>query len=302
MLYAETSRCSGGAVVCEPRKSHDFATLGLVRRAPTSGQFGADPNLLHSEVADSFGHSPSANTHNLMSWTPTRTREDVVHVVKRFVAKEFTPRSAAGKIAIDESRTRRDRPVRDMSETEFRGEIRAALLSLLAGASPSAPVVRSTTLAADGSYPALRRVAPLRDVAAIVRGRHGRGGSVPAAGAREWRATVAQKLRSIDPTGAEGFALVRAARLRLDLIEIRNALQAVSTKAERQRGGKKAKRGTARAGADLQRDAVKALEEAKSAELASLVKTRAYLRGVDHFLAACTATEEIETYIFGEAR
>lgn len=280
--FMRVSEISCGNVACDPRNQHDFAIVGVgAESASLTPAEAAQPHTTH------------------MSWTPTRTREDVVRMLMRFVDKEFSPRSAAGKMAIDESRTRNIRAV-DMSPVEFQGALRAAVISLLAAARPDAPVVRATAPSSGGEYHKLRSVAPLRSVAQVVTAKSTRCGAYPAAGAREWRATVAQQLRKIDVTGAEGVALVKAARLRLDLIEIRNALQAASTKAERQRGGKKAQRGNARAVADRRKDAVREIEETKSAELASLVKTRAYLRGTDHLLAACTATEEIETYIFGE--
>jgi hypothetical protein len=232
-----------------------------------------------------------------MTWTPTATRADVIRLIARYLRLEFSIRSAAGRLVMDEDRVARKRRVvfdiSEASEAETWDALRIAGIRDAVYAPPADPAREN------GSR--LRRVAPLRDVARIVRVRTTRSVSSGSSNARDWRATVAQKLGSI-PRG-EAVALLTAERLRVRLVITRNRLEAARREHERSRGT--AKRAKARRTATPTRPAESKLSALRSRECADdnqlkgIVRSDEYRRGVTHLLRVCTRSEEVESYLFG---
>lgn len=278
---------------------HDSITLPLVRKASTAGQPGADPAIILREVAGFTGHS-HLPADNSMTWTPSATRADVVRMVARYVRLAFSIRSAAGRLAIDESRISRRRTEQDpidimemswveIVEAQRYGKLRAAVMA----APERRHDVRSTV-----TGDPLRCVAPTRDVAPIVRGRaHGSGNPATGTDARNWRATVAQKLARIPRPQAE--ALLEVANLRMRQEEVTNQLDAVSRAERRMKsGGRNARNIRRHAAARV--DELRSQKTAFSDRLARVVRTNLYRQGVDNLLTVCTKTAEIEQYLLLE--
>lgn len=263
-------------------------TLPLVR---------TDDTLLHEDVAGPSGHSPFFPPTR-MTWTPTATRADVVRMVARYVRLEFSIRSGAGNLVIDESRTAKRRSAKiDLDNLSYEETMDAIVVGQLRQAiyaKPEAPQHLSTHPDSRGYYP-LRRVAPLRDVADIIRSRHKVGGGSQQHDAREWRATVAQKMQRLD-RGAEAD-LLEAEHLRLGLKETRNKLEQERRTAGRlKNGGRNAR--NLRRHADTRVDELRSKEQRDAERLKFIVRTSAYRDGIDALLEICTETEEVETYLF----
>lgn len=267
-------------------------------------------------VAERERSAPFLNespTTKRMTWTPSATREDVLKVVRKYVLLEFSIRSAAGKLAIDESRVAKNASIAveaDCSETEFRQGLQTYLLRRAIYASPEAPTHYPTYdprhLSSDTSGRPLRRVAPLRDVAAIVRPKSSRGSGTPQTSKRDWRASVAQKLakmgRLLMSEGidrADVLVIVEIEKDRQRRVIVRNQLQAERSAAGRLKSGGKATKHQ-RHEADGRVAELRAIDASLTERIQAGVRTRAYRHGIDHLLALCTATPDIERDIFGE--
>jgi hypothetical protein len=275
----------------EPRKAHDFATLELLREAPPT------PAEDQSETD--------------MTDQRTPVREDVVRMLKRFVEVEyFGVRSGSGRLVIDESRMPRKRrgqtaeEIREFVATASAPEVMDAIVTAnirrAVYASPAArneaPTPGPFVMPGDR----LHCVAPRNDVSNVVSIKAGRGGNAAAATDRDaqlWKSTVAAKLARIPKV--EQRAVISAEILRLELVEIRNALQAARTAVERLRGGKKRARVEHRPAED-RRSALAAIEEKKSDQLKALVRTTVYRDGLDRLWYLCAADEAVRVYMFRE--
>ena len=278
---------------------HDFATLELVRRAPSPGQLGADPALLHGIVAGFTGHSPL--TYDAMTWTPGATHADVVRMIAKYVERQFSLPSAAGKMAIDESRVARRQigPIDlEGGHAEVLDRIAAAYIRRVVTALPERRHEKPTPRPGyeyEQSVP-LRNVAPRRDVAQMVKPRSKMGGGRPQVSVRDWCGTIAQKVKE-----AEAGSLVKIEVLRQKRRERRNQL------ADTERACRRMKiLGKATAAARLEREAEAAALRGDirdlSDQISEIARTKAYRDAPDALLRVCTETAEIEAYCFGEIR
>lgn len=284
--YEQTATTGTPSVDWPHEKAHDFATLELVRRAPASSLAGADPAVLFPATPD-FAHQRT------MDWTPRATREDVFDVVSRFVRTKFELR-ASKLSAIDESRPQRGRVKKlkmsdlwEMSWPQMVDAVRTTEMRLAVYAAPERAPER------DAKGEPLNSVAPIRDVAPIVRGKCTRPG-VQHASIRDWRDTVGSKIKE---AGAE--ILVEAEEHRQARIIERNRLAAARSEVERFRGGGRNAR-------NLRRHAEERVAELKakvayhSDRISDLARTADYRNAPDRLLRLCTATEAIERDIFGD--
>lgn len=280
-------------VVCVSRtldwphqKPHDFATLELARRAPSPSHPGTDPGLPHT-----------INTANdTMTWTPSATCAHVVAMVARYVRLEFSIRSGVGRMAIDESRAGKPRKFQlsdldDLSEVETLDLIRTTMVRQAVYSKPEAPRYLSTDLHG-GEHVPIRRVVPIRDAAPVVKLKSHLGGAVaPQASAREWRATVAQKIAR-----ARAGILVTVEQLRQERKEKRNQLAAVERTARRlKNGGKNASH--LRKEAEGRAAALRAEVAAIGERISTIARTRDYRDAPERLLALCTTSQEVETYL-----
>jgi hypothetical protein len=282
-LVIETATCSTFAVAREPGKPHHFATVPMVRQALSTP----------AEAAQS-------DTDNVMGEQRTVVRSAVVRMVARYVAlrQRGRIRSAAGQIAIDESRTGRLR----ITDADLDGLTDVQTLDLIALASLrraiyAAPEKRTDVRYASGNL--MRSVAPLRVIAQIVRSRPARhsASSPEDSELNLWLTTVASKLHHIPRENA--LAILEAETRRFRLVEIRNELQAARSAVQRFRsGGKNAK--NLRRLADERVAEIRSREAFESDRLTRLVRTRLYKDGLELLWRVCTETPEIEAYCFGE--
>lgn len=222
-------------------------------------------------------------------------RKRVVQMVARYVRLEYSIRSSAGRMAIDESRLTRKRGVEIDLETASEVEILDAINTASIRRAVYKPA--SVRIFKNVKGQRLHNVIAAREVAPIVRGKSKHGGSQHGDDAREWRATVGQKLARI--VAAESDALITAEKIRLELRVMRNQLAAARSEVGRLRGARREAR-------NLKRHAEDRAAELKSREslfgdwLKSLVRTSAYRDGIDHLLAVCTESAEVEAYCFGD--
>ncbi len=261
--------------------------------------------------------SPPTDT---MSQASNRDREDVLSVVRRYVQLEFSIRSAAGRLAIDESRVSKDASLGvgpDCSDAELRSALRVYLIRNAVYAKPEAPEHQPTPEMGRVKQGKLHRVAPLRDVAPIVRPKSSRGSGAPQSSKRDWRASVGQKLQAMaveliagGVTRNEIFfrdsetndlitVLEYIERTKQRRIIVRNQLQQARTAEQRIRSGGRNARNIRRHAEDRVRE-LRSLDSLLTDRIQFGVRSRAYRRGVDALLAICTATPEIERDIFGE--
>lgn len=273
-----TTGCGAG-VELKPRKPHDFAIVAV----------GAQSARQRQPVAQS--------PHIAMTWIPTATRADVIRMVARYIALEFSIRSTSGKLVIDEGRVPRKRSATIDVETATALEVFDAIrMAELRRAIYARPAARSDLRLLDGSQ--MPTVVPRRDVARLVKGRPTRSSASEAHDARNWRAQIGKLLGSIPK--AEQHALLGAEKIRHDLVEHRNQLAAARSELGRLKGGGRHAR-------NLRRHVEGRVAELRSREcfdsdqLKSIVRSAEYRHGVDHLLAACTRSREMERYCFGEA-
>jgi hypothetical protein len=216
-------------------------------------------------------------------------------MVARFVRLEFSIRSMAGKLVVDETRLprpkRSDRAEIDLdslSPVETLDAIVTAIMRRAIYATPEAPKHYTD------SGELLRRVAPLRDVVPVVRSKGRRGSSSGRNDARDWRGTVAQKLQRIPRDQAA--ALVCAEKLRLELRETRNKLAGAISDAKRLRGSRRK-----RTHLDSLIEDLRSTERKQRAARREFVESDAYDAGIDNLFAVCTETAEVERECFGES-
>lgn len=241
---------------------------------------------------------PVPQSRKLNTWTPTATRSDVLRMVQRYVEKEFSIRSAAGKLVIDEGRLARKRgsdidiDIDRATAPEILDAIRTAEIRRAV----YAPISKRTDVLGRDGRP-MRAVAPRRAVAAIVNVHPTRSSAGDGNDERNWRANVAAMLAKIPR--AEEMALLGGARLRQHLQEIRNLLEQDRSELERLKRGSRHARNLRRL-VEIRVSQKRAAETAKGAELKNLVRSAEYRDGVDHLLDVCTRSREIERYCFGE--
>jgi len=263
---------------------HDAVTLPLLRRN------GADDNTL-----------PFLPSQHRMTWTPSATRSDVVRMIRRYKEREFSIPSAAGKIAIDETRVvkrgRRGAEV-DVMDASW-AEIIDSARNWQIRQAVTAPVARRTDVKGSAEWNRdhiLRCVAPRRSVAPIVKVKSSRRGGLSEADAdvRAWRDTVTNKLARIPRV--EASALLEAEELRLKLIETSNRLTAARSDLRRATGGRR------RApDADLHVIVVALFiseERDHLSRLRAIVHSTEYDSGIDHLLEVCTVSRDVEEYCF----
>lgn len=291
-MHAELALNVSSMLDREPGKVHDFATLELLRKAPPT-------------PADD-------QSENNMTDERTPVREDVVRMLKRYVRMEyFGIRSGAGRLVIDESRMPRKgrgmppAEVREFIQTASKVEILDAIATADLRRAAYAPTARRAECSTPGRFATegpLHCVAPRRDVSNVVSIKSRMGGNAAAATDRDpqlWKSTVAAKLAKIPKL--EQRAVVSAAILRLELIEIRNALQQTRTAVERLRGGRKKARAEYHP-AENRRTELAISEEKKSDQLKALVRTRLYRDGLDRLWYLCAVDEAVRVYVFREER
>jgi hypothetical protein len=265
------------AIVLEPRKTHHFAIVAV----------GAQSARQRPHVAQS---------HIAMTWTPTATRTDVIRMVARYVNSEFSIRSTAGKLVIDEGRLARKRGADVDLDRATMPEVLDAIRTAEIRRAVYAPRRRRFDVRGERGG-TLICVAPGRDVAQIVSGRPTRS-SVDVVDSRNWRAHVASMLAKIPKD--EEAALLGGAEIRNRLLEVRNQLEQTRTEAERlKRGGRAAR--NLRRHADERVAELRSRESFESDRLKRLVRSTAYRHGVDHLLIECTRSRENEAYCFGDA-
>jgi hypothetical protein len=178
------------------------------------------------------------------------------------------------------------------SGPEVLDAIYAASIRRAVFAAPTAPVVFS-----DKTGQPLRRVAPARDVAHIVRPKSKHASSSTTDDIRNWRATVAQKLHTL--TREQQATLLEVAKIRIELGLITNQLAAARSETGRlRRGGREARK--LRAHAEDRVAKLRLREASLSDRKNTLVRTAAHRRGLDGLVIACTETLEIEEYCFRE--
>jgi uncharacterized small protein (DUF1192 family) len=250
-------------------------------------------------VAGFTGHS-SPLTYDAMNWTPSATPADVLRMVAKYVERQFSLPSAAGRMAIDESRVTRRKvgniDLEDLSLAEALDAIKTATIRRAVYAAPSMPRPRGR----DGQP--INRVIGIREVAAIVKPRSKMGGGRPQVSVRDWCGTIAQKVKE-----AGAGDLVTVAKIRQERGEKKNQLSAAERVKRRMKNGP-----TPSGKHDRERhfERLRACEERiaelraeilrLSAEISDITRTQAYRDAPDALLVVCTETAEIEAYIFGE--
>ena len=257
-------------------QGYPHGTLELVRSAP-------DPV------------PPQAyTTNNTMTWTPSATRADVERVVARYVRMEFSIPSQAGRVVIHDSRAAQKQSLQvgaDCSDAEFLDALRLTILRRAIYAKPRDPKFDVQ----DGAL--LHRVVPLRDSAQVVRSRPSRQAGQDASNARDWRATIAQKLAKLSRKEAD--ALTEVETLRIALQETGNLLEAARSTAERLKAGRRRARHNAAASSVASIIvALEARERVSASRLSRLLAAPDHQRGLDQLLAICTETRDIEAYVF----
>jgi hypothetical protein len=275
----------GFSVERDRQKMHDSGKLELVPVAPSD----ALPHRL-----------------TYLAMTTDDTRADLVRkvlrrkaerMVEQYVRLEFTMRSAAGRMVVDETRLvkqqRVDVDLETASGREVLDAIYAANLRRAVFAPPKAPIVFS-----EKTGEPLRRVIPARDVAPIVKPKSKRAASGQFDDVRNWRSTVHNKLGTL--TGEQRDALIDVAKIRLALIEVTNQLSAARSQVGRlKRGGREAR--NLRRSAEHRVSELRSREQALSDRRNALVRGAAYRRGLDGLVKACTVTAEVEAYCFEES-
>lgn len=285
-----------GPLICVEAGSH-FPT-GWGNRVATGTVIPQNSGRLELLSGGSSYPASSREIHDIaMTWTPTATRADVIRLVARYLRLEFSIRSAAGRLVIDETRMPRKRSVAfdisAASDAEIWDALRTSNIRRAVYAKPTDPALE---VQPDEFGNHARRVAPLAEVARIVKVRSTRTTGSGRSDARDWRATVAQKLGSIPQD--EARALLTAERLRIALVTTRNRLEEARRIRERLRGGARGAR-TDRRKVDERISDLRSREQADDTRLQELVRSSSYRAGVRHLLNACTRTEEIESYLFG---
>lgn len=278
-----------------PVAAQNHATLELVRRVPTPGQLGADPILLHDDVAGLTGHS--LHTHNPMTWTPSATHDGVVRMLIRFRTNEFSLPSVAGKIAtVHDSRVpkqrRRSEPVdlESLSGPQVLDLVYNSDLRRKVWCRPEARVYRTT------SGEAMHNVIDRDTAAMIVRPRPRRGSGSVNTSRRDWRADVGRMLSKLQ--GEYETEVLAATDIRIELQKLENELSRVRSAANRLKSGGRAVR-------NLRRHAVERVSELDSQRrlqkdrLSEITRTKEYRRGMRQLLNACAANEDLELYFFG---
>jgi hypothetical protein len=273
-MLALTTDC-GSPVVLKPRNLHPFDTLRLVRRAP--GDVHPAPQ-------------------KPMTWTPTADRADVIRMVQKYVEKDFSIRSTAGKLVIHEGRLARKRGADIDIDRTSGPEILDAIQTAEIRRAVYAPPPRRTDVRGRDGEP-MRIVAPLRDLTQVVTGRPTRSGDVGSTDVRNWRAQVASMLSEIGRD--EQAALIIGAKIRIELQTLRNQLEQARSEAGRLKaGGRKAR--DLRRQADARVADLWSREASESDRLKRLVRSSPYRHGVDHLLIVCTKSREREAYCFGD--
>jgi hypothetical protein len=240
--------------------------------------------------------------HSDISMQPEDTRADLGRrvlrkraekMVAQYVRLEFSMRSAAGRMVIDETRLfRRQRVEIDLeiaTMVEVLDAIHSASIRRAVFTPPAAPIVRNEKGAE------LRRVMSAKDVAQIVRlkSMHGHHPE-PTGDVREWCATVAQKLARLPKD--ERYALLEIPKIREHLVINGNQLCAARSESGRLKRGARYLRRNAEARVAELRSREAMLGERRD----RLIRSRAYRIGLDHLVLVCTETADIEAYCFGE--
>jgi hypothetical protein len=240
----------------------------------------------------------------LITMTADDTRADLVRkalrrrverMIDAYVRLEFSMRSAAGRMVVDETRLLKKRRVDvdldTASETEVLDAIYRASIRRAVFAPPSAPVYTNR----DGTP--MRRVVPARDVANIIRSRSSHGASGCGDDVRNWRGTVAQKLSQL--TREQQSAVLEVAKLRLELRLVSNQLAAARSSVGRlKRGGRDARALRARAEARVLE--LRTREVAIADRKKTVARSGAHRTAIDRLVVICTKTPEIEAYCFRE--
>jgi len=254
-------------------------------------------------------------------------------MIRLYKEREFSIPSAAGKIAIDETRILRRRgrfdevDLAEMSWSDMlavcrNGKIREAVTApperrtdvtyptseteTREALASYREVVRSESCTDEKRSSALsmmmgalrgkpmRCVAPRRAVAPIVKLRPTRGGATYAdSDVRAWRDTVTNKLARIRRD--EERALLLAEDLRSKLIETTNRLAAKRSETQRSSGGRR------RTCDQLSAPVVLLLEVDERRlldDLSSIENSTTYSNAIDNLLAVCTVSREVEEYCF----
>lgn len=226
----------------------------------------------------------------------TATRADVVRLVARYVQIEyFGIRSAAGRIAIDDSRLTKRRAAGKIDlESASKAEVLDAIRNADIRRAVYAPVTRPVILGERGDP--LNFVMPVRSVAQIVRVKSHSSATLAATDRppQLWKSTIANKLAKLSKE--EQLSLIEAENLRLALRIIANQLQAVRSEIERLKSGK-AK--NLRRHAEQRRAELRSLEQLRTERLDGIVRGETYRAALDNLLRVCTETEEIEQICFG---
>lgn len=264
-------------------------------------------HLVHTQTVTGSNPVTATSRHHAMTWTPSATRADVIRLVGRFVQLEFSIRSAAGKLVIDETRVVAKDARRqakdafadamalflDGREAEAHDALRNANIRQAIYAKPEDPSPYCGGLF--GRH-RMTRVAPLKDVARVIRPRPTRCAAPDGANAREWRATVAQKLGHLQFD--QQAAVVGAEKIRIGLKITRNRLEEARRAVGRLRSGGKVTR-PLRQRAEEVLLFLRAREAEDGDSLKRLVRTGPYRHGIDNLLVVCTTSEDVERYLFG---
>lgn len=242
-----------------------------------------------------------------MTWTPTATRADVIRMVAWWVRTEYSLRSGAGRLVIDETRLPHKPRRRFTNDSEFMewfanatpvevyDTLRRADMERAVYAKPYDPTFDLQVINIEGDRP--YRVAPLEAVARIVRPKARLGVNVDAgADTRNRRATIAQKLGHIPREEAE--TVVLAARLKIEIEELTNKADYIRKILQRLRSGGRSTKNLRRAG-DERLSELQSKRSRKAEERTLLIRSDAYRDGIDGLLVVCTASEEVERECFG---
>ena len=270
-MHAESALNLASPLDLAPQKTHHFATLELVPRAP-------------SDPAEDLHH------HERMS-TDIGIRAEVQRIMGEYVRSAYSLRSASGGMVINYDRLMlRGAAARCLTcgNTRKQGKHRGEGAHPFASASaPPAPRV----LIGEAGEP-LNVTAPRRDVAQIVRGR-ANGHTAATSSRRDWRTTIAAKLGRLGQPYAG--LLEQEAVIRIEQQSLKNRLkqidQALGSETQRRQLGKEAREAWRREGISKRETNTKL-----AAEHYAIVRKADYATGVMLFaliLVSCAADDQM---------
>lgn len=285
---------SNGSVSCE-----------ISERSLACGQRGRH-NLGGARSVSGAPTEPPSIINNRMHTDAAEVRKDVERVLDLYVRIEyFSSGSAAGRIVIDESRVPHRRPkrtVRAPETIEERDAQRITELRRAIYAPPSDP-----KLDVQGGAD-LRRVAPLRDVAQVVKPHSRHAVGLPHTDRRTqlWKSTVATKLARMNRACGLCRSGCRHAKVLLEAAAIRVQLEAarnVARVCERDVGSRTRRRRLGELGvrrAEAKRAEAREASSELSSRRISITRSSLYGEALELFYLVCSDTVATRAYVFRE--